>query len=544
MGQVDMRCTFHVRFIRAVGKSWGCSGGANSGSRRRFLYWVIIAAFFLFWIAIAGLGAPLASGNDVFVYKDAGCNLALGKGFISQGLPGTPDVEPHLFASNGPGVPFLFGLFAMAFGCNGYANTFFELIFAISATICVALMLQSALSQMEQAVTAALMGLAVPSGLIFIEADRPEMPAFAVFALACLVAQSPSSLLRHTVAPLLAGLCTLMFPFGGALSGLAVWGIATSDFGSPSDFSRCWKEYLAVTVRLVTLYLCPIAIVVAIYTLLDRGAWSRFVGNGFGHGSGVGDVFYNGYGPLLNHAVFSSGAYSFSLVLSSAIVACLVLYFVFKHGPIHWNVMNWILAFVIVAFVVLPVVLFPAENNYMAFARTGLLVVLATSHAPFAQKARRHRVTIILLLVISLANIPFVWLDALKQIQSKPSYVAASREAASFARVLGDIPPGQLVVVPHKNYFIYKPVIGELIDEFYLSILPSHVEIAGYAACYQGRLIDEPVVPMESYLPALFLYSRASTHYIPHLFSVSLSRHEWGWSCDNYLKSEASKGNT
>jgi hypothetical protein len=49
--------------------------------------------------------APGFSGTDVFIYKDAGdagCNLAMCRGFYSLGLPGTDDLQSHLFVSNGP----------------------------------------------------------------------------------------------------------------------------------------------------------------------------------------------------------------------------------------------------------------------------------------------------------------------------------------------------------------------------------------------------------------------------------------------------------
>src|SRR5262245_38830775 len=113
----------------------------------RHAYWGILVFSLVLWSAISWVSVPRPAGSDVFVYKDAGCNLALGRGFHSIGLPGTDDLQPHLFASNGPAVPFLFGLFAFLFGCNGHANTFFELLFAAVATMTIAALMEPAISK-------------------------------------------------------------------------------------------------------------------------------------------------------------------------------------------------------------------------------------------------------------------------------------------------------------------------------------------------------------------------------------------------------------
>ncbi len=82
----------------------------QSSNAMRITFWGVLAFSLVLWIAFWWVAAPIQAGRDVFVYKDAGCNLALGRGFYSIGLPGTDDLQPHLFASNGPAVPFLFGL--------------------------------------------------------------------------------------------------------------------------------------------------------------------------------------------------------------------------------------------------------------------------------------------------------------------------------------------------------------------------------------------------------------------------------------------------
>src|SRR6516165_10244087 len=167
----------------------------------RVAYWGVLAFSLVLWIVISCVGAPRDAGRDVFVYKDAGCNLALGRGFYSMGLPGTDDLQSHLFASNGPAVPFLFGLFALLFGCNGYADTFFELLFAAIATLAVAELMEPAISRQWKLVGAALLGLVLPSGLVITQPDRPDIPSFAIFVFACLLARSQRKQVSHFAAP-------------------------------------------------------------------------------------------------------------------------------------------------------------------------------------------------------------------------------------------------------------------------------------------------------------------------------------------------------
>ena len=271
---------------------------------KRMAFWGILALSLVFWIVFSWLGAPRQAGTDVFVYRDAGCNLALGRGFYSLGLPGTDDLQSHLFASNGPAVPFLFGLFALLFGCNGYADTFFELLFAAMATLAVATLMEPAISRQWKLICAVLLGLVLPAGLVVTEPDRPDMPSFAIFVFACLLARSQRKQLSHLAAPVVAGLCALFFPFGGAICGLAVWAIVIT--ATELNLRHQHKELTLVTLKLIGGFLLPIAMVIIFYQITDSSAWLRFVGNGFGAQSGVGAVFHNGYSRLFYHAIISS----------------------------------------------------------------------------------------------------------------------------------------------------------------------------------------------------------------------------------------------
>jgi hypothetical protein len=68
---------------------------------------------------------PSPARTDIFIFKDAGCNLALGLGFNAFSIPRL-DLTPRLFGSYTPGFPLVFGIFSFLFGCTAEANTLFN----------------------------------------------------------------------------------------------------------------------------------------------------------------------------------------------------------------------------------------------------------------------------------------------------------------------------------------------------------------------------------------------------------------------------------
>ena len=504
----------------------------------RLAYWSVITFGLVLWIVISWMAAPRQAGTDVFVYRDAGCNLALGRGFYSLGLPGTDNLQSHLFASNGPAVPFLFGLFALLFGCNGYADTFFELLFAAMATLAVAALMEPAISRQWKLIGAVLLGLVLPAGLVVTEPDRPDMPSFAIFVFACLLARSQCKQLSHLAAPIVAGLCALFFPFGGAICGLAVWAIVIT--ATELNIGHQRKELTLVTLKLISGFLLPIAIVIIFYQVVDSTAWLRFVGNGFGAQSGVGAVFHNGYGQLFYHAIFSSGLYSISLVFSSLVVAGMVCYFAAKQIYHHFELREVILAMVILIIILSPIVFFPKQNNYMAWTRSALLVLLAASQARMAIEARRCQMTTLLMVIIGMAVLPFVGLDALIRVQSKVNYEIAKNEVAKYAHILQEVKNDKLIAIPSRLYFLYKAHLPYLGDEYLIGAVAKPSDIGGIVECQSSESYSEKEKPAEAYLPPMVLFAHASVRYTPHLFDHRVTRHDWGWSCEQYLAQQIS----
>src|ERR1700752_678667 len=81
--------------------------------------WLILGAFAVFWFSFFALTSPQPAGPDVFVFRDAGCNWAYGRGLVAASVPHANTVRPMLFASYTPGALLLFGVAASLFGCSG-----------------------------------------------------------------------------------------------------------------------------------------------------------------------------------------------------------------------------------------------------------------------------------------------------------------------------------------------------------------------------------------------------------------------------------------
>jgi hypothetical protein len=497
----------------------------------RLAYWGVLAFSLVLWIVISWVGAPRLGGTDVFIYKDAGCNLALGRGFHSIGLPGTDDLQAHLFASNGPAVPFLFGLFASFLGCNGYTNTFFELLFAAMATLAIATLLEPAIKRRWKLICATIIGLALPSGLVATEPDRPEMPSLAIFVFACLLARSQKEQLSHFAAPVVAGVCALFFPFGGIICGLAIWAVVNT---APELNGFALKQRTLLTLKLIGGFLLPIVLVIVFYWTADSTAWLRFVGNAFGTNSGIGSILHNDYSSLLYHAIFSSALYSLSLVFSSLVVMAIVCYFTAKQLHHRCELPDVILTLIMVICIFSLVVLFPKQNNYMAWTRSALLVLLATSQARLAIEARRCQLTTLVLVIIGTSVSPFVGLDALIRIQSRPDYEIAKSEVANYVNALHEAKLEQPIAVPSRLYFLYKDNLPQIADAHYITTEAKPSDIGGIIDCDSGSH-RETEWPEGFYLPPVVLFAQASTHYTPNLLGHRVTRHEWGWSCDQYL---------
>lgn len=75
-------------------------------------HWIIILAACLLYLIANIIVLPGFGGKDIFTYKDAGVNLALGRGFVQENLMHNKPGDRAIFWQYTPLYPFLFGLYS------------------------------------------------------------------------------------------------------------------------------------------------------------------------------------------------------------------------------------------------------------------------------------------------------------------------------------------------------------------------------------------------------------------------------------------------
>lgn len=478
---------------------------------------------------------PAPAGPDVFVFKDPGCNLALGAGFTGFAIPGSWDLTPRLFGSYTPGLPFVFGLFASLFGCTAEMNTLFK--YAVGALASVLFWLtvhQSLRPGALKLLLGFLVGLTGPFALVGHDGDRPEPLAFLLFATTCLAVARGG---RHaiTVGALLAGVAAIVHPFVGLLTAVLVWGAALSsalDADAPPA-SLLSVRSAATTLRIATLVLLPLLLAAIPYLLVDPTAFSRFIEHAIGLRSGLNVAV--GFFSALDHAFSSSGINSRLLV--SAYVAAVVLCAVgmeWKHWR-RWTAAAFVGWLTVLLFVLGPVALFPAQNNYMKFCAVALPMILILSPRllrigdtpPWANTA-----LVAVTVAFSVVGSSF---EIIPRLGARQDYETAVRDAAQMARTLE--PDREAIVVVDKPgvYFIYKPHFRRLVNADYLRPPFQHApELKTYIACQMGR-------PLDSISPGPAMINRQGTlimeagaPFRPTLLGFVLTRSNWSQRCSAF----------
>lgn len=485
---------------------------------RSLSYWLIISVFASFWLILAMFIAPVPGGTDVYVFKDAGCNLALGRGFTSLAMP---SLDHRLYASYTPAYPFLWGVFASAAGCGSYSNLFFDYAIATIGTLFFAALVSGAVPQRFTVFAAILIGLALPCGMVLTSQDRPEALALTGLMSAVFLAHVPRPG-RPLAAAFVAGLTVLAHPFAGAVAGLACWALSVASSNSSSLLSRA---EVARAAKMFSIFLAPLALTVGIYWFADPDAFTRFSSHAFGQHSGAGRVFYAGYMENLKAAFFASG-YNSMLAESSSIFAGIAgaIFAAWLAGAKARS--GWMLLFVIVTAFAVSLLLFPIQSNYPPLLRGFLPVLAALWPVPLKLQYGRQIAVAVLITLASLPGLPITILGTLVRGQTATLYEKARAEAAEVVGAAAGRRDGRVAVIPVYTYYLYKSSLVDMVDE-----APKDAALSARLICYQGQARKAPDKPLAPYL---HLVGGPSTPYYPSLFGRRLTNGEWGWSCDRY----------
>jgi hypothetical protein len=541
----ELSCLSHERMkpesVRAIGEPWfgNCT-----------LPWVILGVFTVFWFSFFALVSPQPGGPDVFVFRDAGCNWAHGRGLVAASVPTANTTTPLLFASYTPGALLLFGLAASLFGCSGSVDTFYNLALAAAAVFllyrCFSLAVTSG---WQRACAALLLGAVLPTGMVAFDSDRPEMPAFCLLAAILLLWRRTSSVATRSLIFACNGLVFLLHPFAGIAGWLLLAFLLLFDERGVEAHSRTGR--LQVVVAGSALY----ALIVAVWALSmwsqDHTSLHRFLEHAAGRGTGAGVVLHgakasaesgsgthNGYAvafrQLFNPAFPTSAAMAISLLVSGVVVAA----YAFR-GPERPRLLLQC-ALLLSVLLIFPLAVFPAQANYLGLSRALLLAVLFIGGFPLASAVRGTMAPLSLILVAFVFTVPWVGLGILQTADARDSYYAEQNQARrvrTYFEQRGIVNPALLVDSGH--YFVYKPFFPNLYNPNYLEPGDATDQYQGLILCYAGsRAFSRAQLPWEPALGASKwrLIDSGEDVVRVALFGHPLMRRNWTWMCDVYAR--------
>jgi hypothetical protein len=515
------------------------------------LPWFILAAFTVCWFSFFALTSPQPGGPDVFVFRDAGCNFAHGRGLTAASVPHANTVNPTLFASYTPGTPLLFGMAASLFGCSAAVDTFYNLALATAAIFLLYGCFSLAVTSGWQRVCAALLlGVSLPTGMVAFDPDRPEMPAFCLLAAILLLWRWTSSITARSFLFAGVGIVFLIHPFAGIAGWLLLAFLLV--FDERTMDAHAWTRGLQVLVAGSALYALIVAVWVLSMWSQDHTAPHRFLQHAAGQGTGAGVVLHgakagsahasaglqNGYAVAFHHLFDPAFPASAALAIS-LLVSCLVVagYAFSSKGRARLLLQCGLLLFILVIF---PLAVFPNQTNYLGLSRALLLAVLFIGGFPLASAVRGSLAPLTLILITFVFIAPWVGLGVLQTIDARGSYYAEqaqARRVQAFFERRGITNPALLVDAGH--YFVYKPLFPNLYTPRYLEPGETTGQYQGMVLCYAGsRAFSRAQLPWNDALEATQwrLIDGGEDAVRVALAGHPLMRRNWTWMCDVYAR--------
>jgi hypothetical protein len=445
--------------------------------------WIVGTAI---WLLVSAIADPQFGATDIFVYKDAGVNWALGRGLVTAGVPGNVTLDPTFYSSYPPVFPLVYGLFVRMFGLGAYQNTFFNL--SVAALSCGAWMLLLGRMFPRRSGSAGLgtmnilLVLMIPTGTLTVATDRPDQLAFLVFLLSFLISVGTDSPKRMALAFFLAGLNASISPFAGIMNFVCLCAVQWSQLVSA-------KRRLAICLLLAMI---PTAATVAFFWWADPEAISRLWKYGTGRG-GVGQNVISGEGLRvyltgLKHAAFSSGVHSVGLFLSFLGMLVLLCGYAAKcAGELRSPAIRFLLAAGGLGLFTLAA--FPARNNYMGLARNAALVLFLVLFLRVDKNPRSAmRVSVAAVILLALGQVPEMARDTAARLVTRSSYSRAQAQCTALAKDLQKtwpmIEPISGVVSP-SLYFVFKPHFN-IFDPSYFQFDAWHGRIQFAATSFVG----------------------------------------------------------
>lgn len=493
--------------------------------------WLLFAGCAIAWLAAYLLLPPMMSGTDVFMFRDAGWNLAAYGHFESAGLMYMPDLVPRLYAHYTPMMPLLFAGYLSVFPRNAYAGTVFNLLMGLAAA---AIALRWVLAQPGGRLRnwAALTIATLP--VIFITFDRPEAIAFVLFAITVAYAARPGA---HPLwLGLLIALTFLAHPFFAIAA--AIWGASFFLAGNWDSTNR-WPRTLMQVAATGVSALIPIGVVALLFYSLDPTSLTRFAVHALGFHSGMNTVKSGGrWFDAIRWVTFGvSPLASWTYLASFAAFPLLALWWL-RHRK-ELAPQDWLPIASALACEAISVVLFSFQYNYIIALAFLIPVVLLIAGR---ERARLSRPGLALLLFACLLKLPAVAESLVARAEQGPSYRAAQTQPAFLRAHLAS--PDGIVTMEGASYDLFKPEFRNMIHLTDTEDVNHFAAVAAVANCYDGyHGIGVRPFPEKLNAAEFHLIQADPLHMWITLLGRRVMRAQWGYGCDLYVRnSDSSSG--
>jgi len=490
-------------------------------------FWLFFALSAAAWLAISLVVAPSLSGEDVYIFRDAGWNLASHGSFEAAALVYMTDIKPHLYAHYTPMMPLLFAGYLSVFPRNPYSGTIFNLLLGLAAA---AVALYWILKQPPGKARnwAAFAVIAFP--VAFITYDRPEALAAALFALPIALAANPKP--RPILTGLAIWLVFMAHPF--ATVATSIWVALLYLMHGWSRPDR-WVFAIRNTAIAAVFAALPIVPIAWLYHSLDPDSLARFAAHCLHYVRGQHSVRSGHWLLNVRRAAFGLSALQSFLYLASIASMALILVWAIRRrkeiGAAEWLPVS---AFVLSA--VLAISVFSVQANYIYLLPfIGPLGLLIASR----YGSRLAWPALALFVWVILIRLPIVGVDLISRVEQIPSYRDARGQADLLRAQLSQ--PEAVVAVEGDSYDMFKPDFSRLIRLQDVDDVDHFRAVAALANCYDTfHGADNAVRPLSPKIdPADFKMIQADPdHMWVTLFGHRMMRAQWGYGCDLYVRKD------
>lgn len=486
--------------------------------------WIVFLACALGWLVLSLVIAPSTSGEDVYMFRDAGWNLAASGSFEYAAGPYSHDLVPKFYSYYTPIVPLLFAGYASVFPRNAYAGTIFNLLLAFCvAAIALWWVLRQPPGRLRNTLA---WSIAVLSPVFnFFTYDRSEAVAFMLFCAAIAYAAKPRP--RPVIAGLLMALTFLAHPFAAIV--VALWMLALC-LAHNWNLSRRWVLTLQqIAVAGMTL-LVVIGAVALLYHAIDPTSIGRFAANALGRQSGVGMALHSGSsGGYLHTLRTQVDAFHLIWLLSS----CLLAAWTFMHRA-ELQDAEWLLIGSGLLSSLLAILLIPYQDYYAVFLAFAIPVGLLIWSRPGGRLATPAFAMLIFVIPLS---VPALGINLVMRVEQIPSFRAAKKQPAFLRAHLPS--PDATVLLNGDFYDLFKPQLHHMVEWGYMDDNRQFDHVDAVVACYRGfagKAGEVLPFPAESAASDFRLIQAAPQHLWITLFGHRVMRRQWGYGCDLYVR--------